>query len=50
MIFVDQISILKWFLKDHVTPKTGVMAAEITGMHDISKYIKNKIVILQIIL
>ncbi len=23
-----QISILKWFMKDHVTLKTGVMAAE----------------------
>ncbi len=28
MFFEQQISMLVWFLKDHVTLKTGVMAAE----------------------
>ncbi len=28
MFLENQISILKWFLKDHVTLKTGVMAAK----------------------
>ncbi len=28
MFFEQQISILEWFLKDHVTLKTGVMTAE----------------------
>ncbi len=26
--YMKQISILEWFLKDHVTLKTGVMVAE----------------------
>ncbi len=28
-------SILKWFLKDHVTLKTGIMAAENTAVYSI---------------
>ncbi len=28
MLFEHQISIFKWFLKDHVTLKTGVIAAK----------------------
>ncbi len=28
MFIEDQISILEWFLKDHVTLKTGVMTAK----------------------
>ncbi len=37
MFFEQQISILKWFLNDHVTLKTGVMMLKIqlyiTGIH-----------------
>ncbi len=44
MILEQQISILEWFLKDHVTLKTGVIAAEnvalITGINYIFKYIQ----------
>ncbi len=52
MIFVNrealfleqQINILDWFLKDHVTMKTGVMMLKIqlciTGINYILKYIK----------
>ncbi len=40
----QQISILEWFLKDHVTLKTGVIDAEnsalITGINYILKYIQ----------
>ncbi len=42
----QQISILEWFLKDHVTLKTEVMAANfsfaITGINYILKYINIK--------
>ncbi len=42
----QQISILEWFLKDHVTLKTGVMMLKIqlciTGINYISKYIKSE--------
>ncbi len=31
MFLEDQIRIWEWFLKDHVTLKTGVMAAEISA-------------------
>ncbi len=44
MFIKQQISILEWFLKDHVTLKTGVMMLKIqlciTGMNYILKYIK----------
>ncbi len=40
------LSILEWFLKDHVTLKTGVMMLKIqlciTGINSILKYIKIK--------
>ncbi len=43
MFFEHQTSILEWFLKDHVTLKTGVMMLKIqlciTGMNYIWKYI-----------
>ncbi len=47
MFLEHQISILEWFLKDHVTLKTGVMAAEnsvvvITRINYILKYIQIK--------
>ncbi len=44
MFLEQQISILEWFLKDHVTLKTGVMMLKIqlciTGINYISKYIR----------
>ncbi len=43
-VFEQQISILKWYVKDCVTVKTGVMTAENsalpTGINYITKYIK----------
>ncbi len=42
MFIEQQISILEWFLKDHVTLKTGVMTLKIqiyvTGINYILKY------------
>ncbi len=38
MFFEQQISTLEWFLKDHVTLKTGVIAN--TRIDNILKYIK----------
>ncbi len=38
MFFEHQINILEWFLKDHVTLKTGVIS--IIGINYIQKYIK----------
>jgi len=44
MFIEQQISILELFLKDHVTLKTGEIelnfSFSITGIHNISKYIK----------
>ncbi len=44
MFLEQQISILEWFLKDHVTLKTGVMILKIqlcnTGLNYILKYIQ----------
>ncbi len=44
MFLEQQISILEWFLKDHVTPKAGVMMLKIqlciTEINDILKYIQ----------
>ncbi len=44
MFFVQQIRILEWFLKDHVTRKTGVMMLKIQlyiiGINYILKYIQ----------
>jgi len=41
-----QIIILEWFLKDHVTLKTGGMMLKIqlciTGINDILKYIRKQ--------
>ncbi len=42
-VFERQISILEWFLKDHVTLKSGQMAKfifVITGINDLLKHIK----------
>ncbi len=36
----QQISILEWFLKDHVTLKTGVMLLTVMEINYILKYIK----------
>ncbi len=44
MFLEQQNSILEWFLKDHVTLKTGVMAAEKQALSSRKKnYIKNTI-------
>ncbi len=40
MFLKHQISILEWFLKDHVTLKSGVMATENSGENNILKYRK----------
>ncbi len=44
MFFEYQIRILEWFLKDHVTLKTGIMMLKIyfciTGINYILQYIK----------
>ncbi len=40
-MFFEQINILKWFLKDHVTLKTRLIS--ITGIHFIQNYIKIEI-------
>jgi len=44
MFLEHQISMLEWFLKDHVTLKTGVMMLKIqlciTGINYILKYVK----------
>ncbi len=46
-MFLEQISILKWFLKDHVTLKTGViMRKGVTGVNYILNILKQKRVIL----
>ncbi len=38
MFSILKISILEWFQKDHVTLKTGVMAAENLALQITSKY------------
>ncbi len=40
-MFFEQINILKWFLKDHVSLKTRLIS--ITGIHFIQNYIKIEI-------
>ncbi len=40
MLFEHQISILEWFLKDHVILKAGVMAAENLALPKFSKNFK----------
>ncbi len=43
MFLEHEISILEWFLKDHVTLKTGVNSAfAIKGINCILKYIKRE--------
>ncbi len=42
MSLEHQISILEWLLKDHVTLKTGVAAAEIDHRNYVLKYIKQE--------
>ncbi len=43
MFLEHEISILEWFLKDHVTLKTGVNSAfAIKGINCILKYIKTE--------
>ncbi len=39
MFLEDQISIFKWFLKDHVTLKNGVMAVEYSALLSQEYYI-----------
>ncbi len=45
MLLGHWISLLEWFLKDHVTLKPGDMAAENLGINSFLKYIYRKLIL-----